>query len=180
MNPNQVTITTVEMVNLQNYQILVLQQKLREARDEIQQLRNELEELRAPFNDEPKLNNEKKIQYWGEEEHAKFLEALELFGAKNVKEISQYLGTRTPAQVRSHVQKHFIKVKKQAKLKNRKGRQARPQDSSFENSSAQPRSIPIPSTDKVQRSPLEASSKLSLHLNDPSSEFLSIPSFDEQ
>jgi SHAQKYF class myb-like DNA-binding protein len=178
MNPNQITIVTEEMANLQNFQILVLQQKLREARAEIEKLRNELKELRAPFVEDPKLNNKKRIQYWGEEEHAKFLEALELFDAKKVKEISQFLGTRSPAQVRSHAQKHFLKVKKQAKLKNRKARQGEPPDSSFENSSLRPPPIPIPSTDGVQRSPSEASSELSLHFNDPSSEFLSIPSFD--
>ena len=51
---------------------------------------------------------------WTEEEQAKFLEGLEKFKA-NIKKISDYVGTRTVSQVRSHLQKHKLKLEKQKK-----------------------------------------------------------------
>lgn len=38
---------------------------------------------------------------WTDEEHAKFLEALQLYG-KNWNKVHKYVGTRTSAQTRSH------------------------------------------------------------------------------
>jgi len=52
---------------------------------------------------------------WTEEEHEKLIKALELYG--NIwSKIAEYIGTRSRDQIRSHVQKHFLKVKKE-KLK---------------------------------------------------------------
>jgi SHAQKYF class myb-like DNA-binding protein len=119
MNPNDIPISHSEMLYLQNYQIFALHQKLAEAKNEIDCLKKELEDTRQQQL-QTQVNFPKKIQYWSEEEHAKFLEALEIFGSKNVKEIAKFLGTRTPAQVRSHAQKYFLKLKKQGKLKTKK------------------------------------------------------------
>lgn len=50
---------------------------------------------------------------WTEEEHQRFLEAIELFG--NIwKKVETYIGTRSTAQIRSHAQKHFRRLRSQA------------------------------------------------------------------
>lgn len=46
---------------------------------------------------------------WTAPEHAKFLEAIEIWG-KQWKHVSGYVKTRTASQCRSHAQKHFIKL----------------------------------------------------------------------
>ncbi|DBA73653.1 TPA: hypothetical protein ACH3X2_009637 [Trebouxia sp. C0005] len=48
---------------------------------------------------------------WSEEEHEKFLEAIDRFG-RNWKDIVSFVGTRSVSQVRSHAQKHFIRLEK--------------------------------------------------------------------
>jgi len=58
---------------------------------------------------------------WSEEEHAKFLEAVELFG-NNWHLVVDHIKTRTAAQVRSHGQKYYRKLRRRAikKFKNEK------------------------------------------------------------
>jgi SHAQKYF class myb-like DNA-binding protein len=59
---------------------------------------------------------------WTEEEHQKFLEAIELYG--NIwKKVEAYIGTRTPAQIRSHAQKHFRRLRTQAVAEMKKNNQ---------------------------------------------------------
>lgn len=53
---------------------------------------------------------EKGPRYWTPAEHQKFLEALEKFHFKDNKSISDYVGTRSPTQVRTHAQKYFLKL----------------------------------------------------------------------
>lgn len=48
-------------------------------------------------------------------EHNHFLYAVKLFGAKNYVAISQFVGTRTPKQVRTHAQKYQMKLQREAK-----------------------------------------------------------------
>lgn len=45
---------------------------------------------------------------WTQEEHDKFLEGLKLFG-KDWRQIEEFIGSRTCAQIRSHAQKYFNK-----------------------------------------------------------------------
>lgn len=58
------------------------------------------------------LKNKQIKVKWTKEEQEKFVEALNLFGEKNVHKISDYIGTRTVIQVRSHLQKYKIKQSK--------------------------------------------------------------------
>ena len=54
---------------------------------------------------------------WSEEEHDRFKHAIETYG-KDWKKVTEAVGTRNVTQVRSHAQKYFDKVQKQAKIKN--------------------------------------------------------------
>ena len=49
---------------------------------------------------------------WSEEEHERLLEGLHKYGNQWVK-VCQYVQTRTAAQIRSHAQKHFAKLRQQ-------------------------------------------------------------------
>jgi len=57
-------------------------------------------------------------RYWSETEHRLFLEALKLYGHKNLKAISAYVGTRNMTQVRTHTQKYFMKLMREAKRRS--------------------------------------------------------------
>ena len=62
--------------------------------------------------------------WWSASEHDLFVQAYQEHG-KNWKKIAGLIGTRSVAQVRSHAQKYFMKLKRrsareQAKLENRK------------------------------------------------------------
>jgi len=57
-------------------------------------------------------DNKNQSRYWSEDEHRKFVEGVEKFGAKEAKKIAEYVGTRDITQVRSHAQKYFLKLKR--------------------------------------------------------------------
>jgi SHAQKYF class myb-like DNA-binding protein len=49
-------------------------------------------------------------RYWTEEEHQRFLDALQTVGPKDVKAIASFVGSRSATQVRTHAQKYFLKL----------------------------------------------------------------------
>ncbi|XP_040997405.1 transcription factor MYBS3-like [Juglans microcarpa x Juglans regia] len=65
----------------------------------------------------------KGVQYWSEEEHLAFLAGLEKLGKGNWRGIStNFVTTRTPIQVASHAQKHFLRQIKTCPNKRKRSR----------------------------------------------------------
>ena len=73
-------------------------------------IRNNFRKLGAQNTSAEKGNNNKK-RFWSIEEHAKFLEAVKLYG-RNWIRIAEYVGSRNFLQVRTHAQKYFNKVER--------------------------------------------------------------------
>lgn len=57
-------------------------------------------------------------RYWTPEEHKLFLEALNRYGHKDLRAISAHVGTRNMTQVRTHSQKYFMRLMREAKRQN--------------------------------------------------------------
>ena len=52
------------------------------------------------------------VGYWTPEEHQRFVEGIERYGWKDMVEIAWWVGSRTPYQVRSHMQKYLLRIAK--------------------------------------------------------------------
>lgn len=115
----------------------------------------------------------KSRESWTEEEHDKFLEALQLFD-RDWKKIEAFVGSKTVIQIRSHAQKYFLKVQKNGASEHvppprpkRKASHPYPQKASksvplvsrvtgpFQTSSAplEPSFVPRPDSSSVIRNP---------------------------
>ena len=107
--PHQLDVSAVHVMFME------YQYRVRTLEEENQRLHHELEELRQQqtFVLPPKSQT----RYWTKEEHEKFLQALDMYGSKDVKSISAFVKTRTPTQVRTHAQKYFLRLKREAKAK---------------------------------------------------------------
>lgn len=81
-------------------------------------LRSDTED--PPGKSDDSMGMSKKGQPWTEEEHLAFLAGLKKLGKGNWRGISKYfVPTRTPTQVASHAQKHFMRVHGATKRKSR-------------------------------------------------------------
>jgi len=65
----------------------------------------------------------KQRERWTEEEHQRFLDALKLYG-RAWRRIEEYIGTKTAVQIRSHAQKFFTKLEREASGKGSSGAQS--------------------------------------------------------
>ncbi|EME30217.1 Myb-like protein I [Galdieria sulphuraria] len=59
-------------------------------------------------------SKEKSSRYWTAEEHKRFLEALSQFGRKDLKALSDHVGTRSVIQCRTHMQKYFLRLMRES------------------------------------------------------------------
>lgn len=85
-----------------------------EPQDNINQIKDDLESDYDQSDDSKETSKGKKSAgRWTKEEHQKFVEALKLFG-KNWKQVEEHVGTRTGAQIRSHAQKFFLRLQREA------------------------------------------------------------------
>lgn len=57
-------------------------------------------------------------RYWTPDEHKLFLEALNKYGHKDLRSIAAFVGTRNMTQVRTHSQKYFMRLMREAKRQN--------------------------------------------------------------
>jgi len=64
---------------------------------------------------EPRKQIPGQSRYWTTDEHKLFLEALKIYGHKDLRAISSFVGTRNMTQVRTHTQKYFMKLMREAK-----------------------------------------------------------------
>ena len=96
----------------QQRRIVQLEDELQRAWAEIERLRSKLgalERERMPTDDD----GQRQPRYWTPEEHSLFVEAVQRYGWKDVKAISQHVGTRNPTQVRTHAQKLLLRQQKE-------------------------------------------------------------------
>ncbi|KAA8493120.1 Myb-like protein I [Porphyridium purpureum] len=53
-------------------------------------------------------------RYWTAEEHDRFLDGLNIYGSKDIKGIARHVGTRNATQVRTHAQKYYLRLSREA------------------------------------------------------------------
>lgn len=94
-----------ELIIEQQKHINLLETELVQARELIGKLNDYVKTL-----EQKAAANKKQSRYWTQDEHQRFLEAIEKFGKKDVKAIAQYVGTRNATQVRTHAQKFYAKL----------------------------------------------------------------------
>mmetsp|Transcript_15985 Transcript_15985/g.37890 ORF Transcript_15985/g.37890 Transcript_15985/m.37890 type:complete len:404 (+) Transcript_15985:338-1549(+) len=92
-------------------QNLELKNQLREVSRELAMLQN----LVNKNNDDAGPDNQWQTRYWSVPEHQRFLEAVRIYGRKNLKAIAVYVGTRSATQVKTHSQKYFQKLQRLAR-----------------------------------------------------------------
>jgi len=94
-------------IHEQQKKIDMLEHELARSKQRIEELASQLAKCSE--------NGTKSAQgrYWSPEEHQRFLEGLNRYGPKDVKSISQHVGTRNATQVRTHAQKYFLRLEKE-------------------------------------------------------------------
>ena len=101
----------LQLVVEQQRRITQLEQELEKARTFI----SRLQEFTRQLENEKQKHNKKQSRYWTQQEHQRFLEAIQKFGRKDVKAIASYVGSRNPTQVRTHAQKYYAKMERETR-----------------------------------------------------------------
>lgn len=102
------------MIVDQQRKIQQLEEELRQARDQVELMNNQLNSYEQ---DRGKEKKKPQSRYWTPEEHQRFLEALQKYGHKDVKSISMHVATRNATQVRTHAQKYFLRLERERRKK---------------------------------------------------------------
>eukprot|EP00293_Proteomonas_sulcata_P010599 CAMPEP_0184300854 /NCGR_PEP_ID=MMETSP1049-20130417/11186_1 /TAXON_ID=77928 /ORGANISM="Proteomonas sulcata, Strain CCMP704" /LENGTH=377 /DNA_ID=CAMNT_0026611689 /DNA_START=102 /DNA_END=1235 /DNA_ORIENTATION=+ len=92
----------------------LLMKKLHASEAEVMRLGSVIKTTEAEMAKKQKAED-KISRYWTNEEHQRFLDALQTVGPKDVKQIAAIVGTRSATQVRTHAQKYFIKLARMKK-----------------------------------------------------------------
>lgn len=88
-----------------------LQEALDGVQRELECARERIAQLERAKPEPPRVQS----RYWTPDEHARFLDALDQYGAKDVRAIAGFVGTRNATQVRTHAQKYFLRKAREAK-----------------------------------------------------------------
>jgi len=102
------------MIVDQQRKIQQLEEELRQAREQVDMMNNQLSTYEQ---DRVKEKKKPQSRYWTPEEHQRFLEALQKYGHKDVKSISMHVSTRNATQVRTHAQKYFLRLERERRKK---------------------------------------------------------------
>ena len=97
----------------QQRRIVQLEDELQRAWAEIERLRTKLSTIERERQPNEGEDGARAPRYWTPEEHTMFVEAVQRYGWKDVKAISQHVGTRNPTQVRTHAQKLLLRQQKE-------------------------------------------------------------------
>jgi len=94
-------------------EISELKRKLEAAQRQIQKLQSKVGKQGDNTKSNRSSSKQSQSRYWTDEEHQLFLEALNIYGSKDVKAIANHVGTRNATQVRTHAQKYFLRLKRE-------------------------------------------------------------------
>lgn len=100
---------------------LLLKHQLNLASQEVDRLKHVLEAYDLNQEEGRSSSSKGQSRYWTEEEHQRFLDAIQNYGHKDVKAIASVVGTRSATQVRTHAQKYFIKLARSRKQNQNSG-----------------------------------------------------------
>lgn len=100
---------------------LLLKHQLNLASQEVDRLKHVLEAYDLNQEEGRSSTSKGQSRYWTEEEHQRFLDAIQNYGHKDVKAIASVVGTRNATQVRTHAQKYFIKLARSRKQSQSSG-----------------------------------------------------------
>ncbi|KAJ8906250.1 hypothetical protein NDN08_002743 [Rhodosorus marinus] len=105
-----------ELILRQQKRIDELEADLNNAQADIKRLKMQAAQIAEEKRQKKSSGSEKRSssRYWTSEEHQRFLEGLAMYGHRDVKAISKHVGTRNATQVRTHAQKYYLRLSRQA------------------------------------------------------------------
>ena len=94
---------------------LMLKHQLQVASIELSRLRHMCEKFQQDTSESANDSKTNMSRYWTDDEHQRFLEAIQKYGHKDVKAIAGHVGSRNATQVRTHAQKYFMRLARSSK-----------------------------------------------------------------